>query len=161
MKAVIFTLLCLTFSTELLARVFQSAPPAGLLLKQEKQFEGTPIFGEHGLEQYCFSIGNSYVTYERNTVGEGYSFNTVKPFSSCQTKGELTRASNQLGLKVGLTAKEASNLLGFTLKEGKNSFVWQFQREIDNILFDDQTTLDIVVQSDIVIIVSLFSTVTN
>jgi len=144
------------------AKDIAAPPPADLLILEfKKVLEGEGYTGAHELKEHCYKLDKMYVVYSLNLVGEGYSFLQEKPNQKCVVSKSNISATNKLGLTVGITQMKASSLLGLDLVEGGNEIIWHYQRPIHNVLYDDQTTLNITIKNGKVYAVSIFNTVTS
>jgi hypothetical protein len=156
----ILSFVLLIISTLCSAAEYNTPPPVKLLLLPfDKIFVAKPKRGSHGLQEYCYQTNKLFVIYSVNVLGEGYSFLKNKPNMSClQTELKINQ-TNLLGLTVGLTTQEASDLLGVKIYNGLNSISWHYQRPIHNIPYDDTTNLDITIQHGLVSSVDVFNLV--
>ena len=144
------------------AEEINSPPPVDLLLLQHKKvLEGEPLIGAYGSKKYCYRLNNMYVLYTENLLGEGYSFLKDKPDQKCISSKNKISTKNNLGLTVGISKQQASELLGETLVEGNNKTVWHYQRKINNFPYDDITVLNVTIKNGLVYAVRLFTTVTS
>lgn len=144
------------------AEEISGPPPVGLLLLQYKKiFDGDPQEGAHGLKEYCYKLNTIYVVYSQNLLGEGYAFLSARPDQQCIVSKNRISTKNKLGLTIGVSKGQASQLLGIDLLEGHNKIIWQYQRPIHNLTYDDMTTLNVTIKKGVVYAVSLFNTVTN
>lgn len=144
------------------AKDISSPPPVDLLLLQHKKvYEGEPYTGAHGHKEYCYKLDTMYVVYSQNLLGEGYSFYKVKPNQSCVTPKSKVNKKNNLGLTVGISKEQASQLLSIELTEGNNAIAWHYQRPIHNLPYGDMTTLNITIKNGLVYAVIVFNTVTS
>lgn len=155
-------LLLIIFSSASFSQNLYTPPPVKLLLLEyEKVLEGNASKGAHGLKEHCYKLEEIYVVYSENNLGSGYAFLSSKPDQQCiATKSSISK-TNKLGLTIGITRQQASALLGIELMEGDNKIVWQYQRAIQNLPYDDQTTLNITIKNGKVHAIILFNTVTN
>jgi len=162
MKIKLLTITALLLSPFAYALEISNPPPVDiLLLPHAKVFEGKPEKGAHGLKEHCYIVGDIYVVYSENLLGEGYSFSKEKPNQQCLISKSKINLSNKLGLSVGTTQDKASTLLGIKLTEGVNTITWLYQRPIHNLPYDDMTTLNIIIKNGLVYAVSVFNTVTS
>lgn len=162
MKSRLIATLLVFLSGHSFSKEISAPPPVGLLLLEYgKVYEGSPTFGSHGLKEYCYKLGQLYVIYSINLLGEGYSFLVDAPSQNCISTESHINSSNVLGLKLGLSKDEASNLLGIDLAEGINEIVWLYQRPIHNKPYDDMTSLTINIKNGVVHKIELFNTVTS
>jgi len=144
------------------AEDISAPPPIDLLILQHKKvLEGEPVTVAHGHKEYCYKLDTMYVVYSHNLLGEGYSFFKVKPNQKCIISKRKISKTNNLGLTVGISKEQASQLLGITFAEGNNEIVWHYQRPIHNLPYDDMTTLNITIKNGLVYAVSIFNTVTS
>jgi len=139
------------------------APPPVemLLLPESKVYEGEPDLGHHRSKKYCYIVGDVFVVFSENVVGEGYSFHSKQPELKCRPTSSKVSTSNSMGLGIGSSRDKVSSLLGIKIVEGKNEIVWLYQRPINNQTFYDQTILEIFVERGVVKELSVFNTVTN
>jgi hypothetical protein len=127
--------------------IIRKPAPSGLLsLSRDVQLDENlqPNTGPHGLIQFCY-IADAYIVLAKNPHGEGYSIssNNSDNLNCTESSDPDLKAENALGIKVGMQKPSVLNKLEIKTKKDMATIIWQSTKNIDGVIYDVQTYLEL------------------